>query len=70
LDFLPFVRDRHLSRDDVAEVGEPAAKPLLVRVQDAAQHEFAAGVDEFNVHARSFGRVQAAGKSMLKISTL
>ena len=52
LDFVSRVRDRHLSRDDVAEVRQPAAEPLLMRVQHASQHQFAAGVDDFNVHGR------------------
>jgi hypothetical protein len=34
----------------VAEIGEAAAQPLLMRIQHAAQHEFAAGGDEFDVH--------------------
>jgi hypothetical protein len=40
----------HLPRHAVAEISEPAAQPLLIRVQDAAQHEFAAGVDNFDAH--------------------
>jgi len=58
----------HLPRDDVAKVGETAAKPMLVRVQNPTQHQFAASIHEFNIHMGSFERVQAAGKSTLKIS--
>ena len=36
LDFATGVGDGHLPRDDVAEVGESAAKPLLMRIEDAA----------------------------------
>ena len=38
------------------------AEPLLVRVEDAAQHEFAAGVDEFDGHGAKFGVGEAGGK--------
>jgi hypothetical protein len=31
-----------------------AAEPLLVRVQHAAQHQFAAGVEKFDVHPAQF----------------
>jgi hypothetical protein len=61
------VRHGDLPRDVVAEVGEAAAKPLLVRVQNAAQQKFAAGVDEFDVHAGSFGLETPAGKSRAQI---
>jgi hypothetical protein len=68
LDLAAGIGHGDLPRDNVAEVGEAPAKPLLVRVQDAAQHQFAAGIHEFNIHLGSFERVQAAGKSALKIS--
>jgi len=38
----------------MAEVGEPAAKPLLMRVQHATEHQFTARVDEFDFHAGKF----------------
>ena len=50
LDVVRSVRHGHLARDDGAAIGEAAADPLLVRVQNAAEQQFAAGVDEFNVH--------------------
>jgi hypothetical protein len=31
-----------------------AAEPLLVRVQHATQHQFAAGVEKFDVHPPQF----------------
>jgi hypothetical protein len=40
-----------LARDDVAALGQLGAKPLLVRVQDLAQHQFGAGVNELDMHA-------------------
>ena len=45
------VGDRDLPRHPIAVVGELAANPLLMRVEHVAQHQFAAGVDEFDVHA-------------------
>ena len=50
LDVTARIRHRDLPGDDVAEVGEPAAEPLLVRVEDAPEHQLAAGVDDFDVH--------------------
>jgi len=45
-------------------VGQLAAEPLLVRVQDAAQEEFGAGVDDFDDHGRILAeaRSRADGK--------
>jgi len=50
LDFAPAVGHRHLPRDHMAQVGQPAAQPLLMRVQHTAQHQFTAHVDNFNIH--------------------
>ena len=50
LDARAVVGDAHLAGDFVAEVGELAAKPLLVGVEDAPDQEFGAGVDEFDAH--------------------
>jgi len=41
-----------LAGDHQAEVGELAGEPLGMGVEGAAQHQFAAGVDELDVHAR------------------
>ena len=60
LDIRTRVRHGDLPADGVAEVGQAAAKPLLMGVEDAAQQEFTAGVDEFDDHARKF-RVTAGG---------
>ena len=51
LDVVRRVRHGHLAGHDVTEISQAAAKPLLVRVEHAAEHQFAAGVDEFDVHA-------------------
>src|SRR5688572_1778245 len=45
------VRDGELPRHRVAEVRELTTKPLLVCVQHAPEHQFAANVDDFNLHA-------------------
>jgi hypothetical protein len=34
----------------MAEIRQAAAKPLLMRVQNAAKQKLAAGVDEFDFH--------------------
>ena len=46
------IADSELAADDVSAIGELAAEPLLVRVEDEPEHEFAAGVDDFNDHER------------------
>jgi hypothetical protein len=40
----------NLPRDEVSAVGQLPTEPLLMGVEDAAQHQFAAGVDEFDDH--------------------
>ena len=50
LDSAAGVRDCYLPRNDVTKIREPATKPLLVRVQDATQHQFTAGIDDFDIH--------------------
>src|SRR5690349_22148307 len=48
-------------------IGKPATDPLLVRVQDLAQHQFASGIDELDVHnEESF----AGENAWLKVETL
>jgi hypothetical protein len=44
------VRHGNLARYKVTEIREVAAEPLLVRVQHASKHQFAAGVEQFDVH--------------------
>ena len=41
---------------NMTEVGEAAAKPLLMRVQHAAQHKLAASVDDFDAHKTTRNR--------------
>jgi hypothetical protein len=60
LDVARRVRHGNLPRDDVAKIGEPAAEPLLVRVQNAAQQKFAASVYQFNFHALKFNHAKDA----------
>ena len=40
----------HLAADHIATVCQLAANPLLMGVEDAAQHQFASGVNEFDLH--------------------
>jgi len=54
LDVVRRVRHGHLACHDITEIREVAAEPLLVRVQHAAQHQFAAGVEKFDVHPAQF----------------
>ena len=54
LDVRRRVRHGHLAGHDITQVSQAAAKPLLVRVEHAAEHQFAAGVDEFDVHPPQF----------------
>jgi hypothetical protein len=54
LDFAGGIRHGDLALDGVAEVGESAAEPLLMGVEHASEQQFAAGVDEFDIHAPSF----------------
>ena len=51
LDIGAGVRDRDLPGDDITEVGEAAAKPLLMRVENTPEHEFTAGVDDLTGEA-------------------
>jgi len=51
LDVAACVRHGDLPGHDPAQVGQLAAKPLLMRIEHAAQHEFAAGIDEFDNHS-------------------
>lgn len=44
------IADRHLAANGVAAIRELAAEPLLVGVENEPEHEFAAGVDDFNDH--------------------
>ena len=46
------IRDADLPGDFVAAIGQLAANPLLVRIENAPQKQFAAGVDEFNTWER------------------
>src|SRR5207249_4611591 len=50
LDGRAGVGHRHLTVQRVAEVGQLAAEPLLMRIEHLAQHQFSAGVDELNAH--------------------
>jgi len=50
---LGAIADGELAADDIAAIGELAAEPLLVGVEDEPQHELAAGVNDFNDHVRS-----------------
>ena len=56
LDVVRRVRHGHLAGHDITEIGEAAAEPLLVRVEHATEHQFAAGVEQFDVHPREFPR--------------
>jgi len=47
----------------MAKVGQPATEPLLVGIQHPAKHEFAAGIDDFNLHADSVVSIGPTGKS-------
>jgi hypothetical protein len=63
LDLPGVVRDTNLAGNFPAQVGKLAAKPLLVGVENTADQEFGAGIDQFNVHEQ--GRVivgKGAGK--------
>ena len=51
LDGAAFIGDGHLALDEVAAIGELAAEPLLVGIEDAAEHQLGAGVDDFDVHS-------------------
>ena len=44
------VGDTNLAGNLVAQVGQFAAKPLLMGVEDAPDEEFGAGVDQFDAH--------------------
>jgi hypothetical protein len=35
----------------VAKIGQLAAEPVLMGVRDAAQHQFAAGVNDLNIQS-------------------
>ena len=50
LDVAAGIRHRDLPGDDVAQVRQLAAEPLLVGIEHAPQHQLAAGVDEFDNH--------------------
>ena len=52
LDGCGVIRDADLPGDFVAAIGQLAANPLLVRIENAPQKQFAAGVDEFNTWER------------------
>jgi hypothetical protein len=41
----------NLARDDQSERGELLAQPLLVRVEDSAQHKFRARIDDFDIQS-------------------
>ena len=50
LNNLTFIGNRKLTIDHKSEMGQLAAKPLLMRIQNSAQHQFAAGVNDFDFH--------------------
>ncbi len=52
----------HLAIDHVTAVRQLAAQPLLVGIQHPAQHQFAAGVDQFDAHRAQVlqGRIESA----------
>jgi hypothetical protein len=62
LDNWTRVGNRGLARDDQSEIGQLTGKPLLMRVQNAAQHQFAAGIDEFDFHSGYFCSLRATCK--------
>ena len=62
LDRRGFVRNGGLTGHGVAKIGELAAEPLLVGVEHAAQHQLAAGVDDFNLHAAGVLQFVRRGK--------
>ena len=41
----------NLASDDVTAFRKFTAKPLLVRIEDVAEHQLAAGVDNFDIHS-------------------
>ena len=40
----------NLARNNIAQIRQLPAEPLLMRIQHPAQHQLAAGIDEFDVH--------------------
>ncbi|MCZ7641197.1 MAG: hypothetical protein M5U12_37195 [Verrucomicrobia bacterium] len=57
------IRDGHLALDHVAGIGKLAAEPLLVGVQDAAQHQFAPRIEDLEVQGGGSVRgTRAEGK--------
>jgi len=52
----------------LAKIGKAATEPLLMRVEDTTQHQFAASVDKFDVHARSLGRISREASADLSVS--
>lgn len=48
------VIDCDLARDSVSPLRKLAAEPLLMRVEDVTEHQFASGVDDFDVHVLIF----------------
>lgn len=57
VDRLGVVGDGSLPGESVAEGGELAGDPLGVGVEDGAQHEFAAGINELDDHDRTLNDV-------------
>ncbi len=55
-DITASVSHGDLTRHDVTEVREPPAEPLLMRIEHATEHEFAARVDKFDIHGQSLER--------------
>jgi hypothetical protein len=53
-DFRRGVIDGNLPVDQVAVVGQLSAKPLLMRIQDATQHQLGSRVNNENRHNRYF----------------
>ena len=40
----------NLAGHDISQIGQAAAEPLLVGVENAPEHQLATGIDEFDVH--------------------
>jgi hypothetical protein len=51
---------RHLALHGVTGVGQLTTNPLLMGIQDPAEHEFAAGGDDLDVHGRHCDRGSGA----------
>ena len=51
LDGRARIVDGTLARDGIAEIGQLPAEPGLMGIEHKAQHQLAAGVDQFDVHS-------------------